>query len=44
VRATAHDPSGAQPITVAWDAASGRFDLDLALPSCGWTQLRIAVS
>jgi hypothetical protein len=43
-RATANDPAGAPPVAIAWDATSGRFDLDLALPSCGWTQLRIAVS
>jgi len=44
VRAAMHDPRGADPIAIAWDAASGRFDLDLTLPSWGWTQLRIATS
>ena len=44
VRAVAHDPGGAQPIEVVWDAASGRFDLEHTLPSCGWTQLRIATA
>jgi hypothetical protein len=42
-RAVAHDPHGAHPVAIAWDAASGRFDLDLSLPSCGWTQLRITI-
>jgi len=44
VRATAHDPHGACPVAIARDAVSDRFDLDLALPSCGWTQLRITIS
>jgi len=43
-RAAPHDPHGADPIAIGWDAASGRFDLDLTLPSCGWMQLRIAAA
>jgi hypothetical protein len=44
VRAVAHDPHGAHAVAIRWDAESGRFDLDLVLPSCGWTQLRIAMA
>jgi hypothetical protein len=40
----AHDPYGAHPVAITWDAASGRFDLDLSLQACGWTQLRIAAA
>ncbi len=41
-RAERRDPQGSAPVAIEWDAASGRFNLDLALPACGWTQLRIA--
>jgi hypothetical protein len=44
VSAVANDPACAQPIAVSWDAASGRFDLDLVLTACGWSQLRIATA
>jgi len=41
-RGERRDPQGSYPVAIAWDASSGRFDLDLTLPACGWTQLRIA--
>jgi hypothetical protein len=41
-RAERRDPQGIAPVAIEWDASSGRFNLELALPACGWTQLRIA--